>query len=123
MVELVTICTFTSSRVPTMPSGSRDAMLIVNGEFLRQDVDDSRGPARDATARAVSMTRRTSSVLISRVRVGMDVTPRLLKLLMWRAGETHVNGFDLASRHRFGFTDALLDRLDRRFDIDDRPFL
>ena len=76
-----------------------------------------------ATARAVSMTRRTSSLLISRVRVGIGVTPLAVEAPDVRAGKSDVNGLDFAAGHGFGFADALLDRFDGGFEIDDRAFL
>ena len=81
VVELVTMCTFTSSRVPVIPMGSAMPRLVVHREFLRDDVNDL-ALRRQATARAVSMTRFTSSPVISRARVAIGVTPWLLELLM-----------------------------------------
>ncbi len=52
------------------------------------------------------MARRTSSRVISRF---FDV----------RAGQREVNRVDLHAGHQLGFLDRLLDRIDRRLEVDD----
>ncbi len=95
-----------------------DAVLLVDDEVLRQDVQDLAagrqrhglrrvdGPAHVFTGDLAVLPRhRDHAAAVESLHVG--------------AREREVDRVDLDPGHQLGFFDRLLDRLDRRFEVDD----
>ena len=98
------------------------AGLIIDGEFLGQDVDDlaigrqGHGPGRlDDTSYVVAVD-------LARTCWDRSNAAAVEAFDMWTR-ETDVNRFDLAMSHRLGFGDAFLDRFNDSFQADDRTLL
>ncbi len=96
--------------------GLADAVLRVDDEFLRQDVQDllvrgNRHGARrvdhalDVALRDFLVADRDDAVRIQAAHVA--------------AGDAGEHGMNLATGHQLGFLDRALDRLHRRVDVDD----
>ena len=112
----VTICTFTSSRMPLMPIGSRTSSwlstmnscgTVCSNLLVGRDVDRLRGfdHARD-------IGRGDFLVLDG------DHAARIEAADM-AAGDAGIDVADLAVGHQLGFFQRALDRFDSRLDIDD----
>ena len=98
-----------------------DAFLVIDDEFLGQDVQDLLvGRDRDGTRRvdhALDIAVRHLAIL------DRDDAVRVQARHM-AAGNTGVDRIDLDTGHQFGLFDRTLDRLHGRFDVDhDAPFL
>ena len=78
---VVTMWTFTSSRVPVMPTGAPMPSCSSTTKSCGSTCRISR-PFGSDTAFAASIARRTSSRVISRLLPATAITPRLLKPLM-----------------------------------------
>ncbi len=114
----VTTCTLTSRRVPVIPTGAPMPSCSSTTKSCGSTCRISR-PLGSATALAASMARRTSSRVISRFLPATATTPRLLNALTCAAGEPEVDRVDLDAGGQLGLVDRLLDRLDRRLEVDD----
>ena len=114
----VTMWTLTSSRAPVMPTGAPMPSCSSTTKSCGSTCRISR-PLGSATALAASMARRTSSRVISRFLPATATTPRLLKALTCAPDSAEVDGVDLDAGRQLGFLDRLLDRLDRRLEVDD----
>ena len=114
----VTMCTFTSRRAPVMPTGAPMPSCSSTTKSCGSTCRISR-PVGSDTALAASIARRTSSRVISRFFPATAITPAAVEPLDVRAGQRQVHRIDLDAGHQLGFVDGLLDRLDRRFEVDD----
>ena len=114
----VTMWTFTSSRAPVIPTGAPMPSCSSTTKSCGSTCRISR-PVGSDTALAASIARRTSSRVISRFLPATAITPRLLKPLMCGPGQRQVHRVDLDAGHQLGLLDRLLDRVDRRLEVDD----
>ena len=114
----VTTWTFTSRRVPVMPTGAPMPSCSSTTKSCGSTCRISR-PLGSATAFAASIARRTSSRVISRFFPATATTPRLLNALTCAPDRPEMNRVDLDARGQLGLVDRLLDRLDRSLEVDD----
>ena len=95
-----------------------DAVLLVDDEVLRQHVQDlAAGRQRHRLGRvdrAPDVLARDLAVLAGHRDHAAAVEP-----LDVRAGQREVHRVDLDAGHQLGFLDRLLDRVDRRLEVDD----
>ena len=114
----VTTWTLTSSRVPVMPDRRADAVLLVDDEVLRQHVQDlAAARQRDRLGRvdgAPHVLARDLAVL-----AGDRDDAAAVERLDVRARQAEVHRVDLDAGGQLGLVDRLLDRLDRRLEVDD----
>ena len=99
-----------------------NAVLIVNGKFLGQDVNDL--AFRRQRDRARGFDDAPDIVAVDFARPGRyRCNPAAVETLDVRAREPDIDCFHFAAGHGFGFADAFLDRFHSRFNVDDRAFL
>src|SRR5262245_21398963 len=100
------------------PDGRADPILLVDHEILRQDVHNLATRRQRHRFRRVD---RASHVVASNFTVLSrnrdDATA--VESFDVRPGEGEMNRVDLDPGHELGFLDGLLDRIDRRIDVDD----
>ncbi len=96
------------------------AFLIINKEFLRQDVQDflirRYGDSPGCVDYPIDIA--TAHFLVPDRDDAMRVEAAYMA-----AGYACVNGVNVAARHQLGFLDRALDRVNRRLDVDDHAFL
>ena len=101
----VTTWTFTSRRLPVMPTGTRDAVLVVDDEVLRQHVQDLAAARQRHRPRGVD---RALHVLARDLAVapGDGDHAAAVERLDVRARQRQVHAVDLDAGRQLGLVDA-----------------
>ncbi len=96
-----------------------DSILIVNDEFLRQDMYDLAVRRQRHGSRRLDDAANILAIDLARPR-GNGRHAAAVETPDVRSGKADINSFDLAARHGFGLMNTFLDRLHGRLEVDDR---
>ena len=114
----VTMWTFTSSRAPVMPTGAPMPSCSSTTKSCGSTWRISR-PVGSDTALAASMARAHVLARDLAVLAGDGDHAAAVEALDVRARQRQVHRVDLDAGHQLGLFDRLLDRVDRRLEVDD----
>ncbi len=96
-----------------------DAVLVVDDELLRQDVDHL---AVHGDGDRLGGVDDPAHVLVGHLAVADGDHPLGVEALDMPPGDARVNQLDLAAGHQLGLLQRLADRLDGALDVDDDAF-
>src|SRR5437867_2447681 len=104
------------------PDRIADALLIIDDEFLRKDVNDLAVGRKRNGPRRLDDATHVFTVDLARACGNRGHATAVEASDVW-SGETDVHHLDFAARHRFGFTNALFNRFGGCFNTDDSAAL